>query len=77
MSLKNCASANVINQCLYKRSQKEGRGGGGIGYILMFTVKTMFDRLNDVPKLCHKAFATSASSDKTAFALHFLDAFLT
>ena len=39
------------------------------------------DRDNDVqlvkrPNLCHNENATSASSDKTAYSFHFLDAFL-
>ena len=30
-----------------------------------------FDWLNDIMDLCHNAFVTSASSNKTASALHF------
>ena len=35
-----------------------------------------FDWLNDVTDLCHNEFATSASSDKAAFALRFLTLFV-
>ena len=42
------------------------------GYILTLAVRTMFDWLTDITELCHTAFATSASSNKTAFTFHFL-----
>ena len=44
-----------------------------IGYIMALTVITMFDWLNDVANLRHNSFATSSSSEKTAFAFDFFD----
>ena len=47
------------------------------GYILALAMKTTSDWLSDITKLCHDALVTSASSNKTVFALHLLESLCT
>ena len=55
------------DKAYYKRSLKT------TGYILTLAVITTFDWLNNVANLRHNAFATSASSNKSAFVFYLFE----